>query len=103
MHRDNDINSISQRLALAVDFLKKNGYARYDTDIARKVGVKYSALCMAMKGTRTPSWEMLLNFCDHYPISFWWLRNGEGDMIGDGNRIVSLLQEIKELEKRLGL
>lgn len=95
------MNELSHRLSLAIDFLKRNGYARSDVEIARKLGIYSSALNMAKKGERAPTWGMLLDFCDNYPISFWWLRSGEGDMIGNGDRTIALLKKIEELEKRV--
>ena len=97
------MSDISIRFRQALEFVVAHGFARSESAIARKLGVTAPAISMAKSGEREPSWEMLLNFCDHYPINFWWLRSGEGDMIGNGDRVVSLLQEIKELEKRLGL
>ena len=95
------MNELSDRLHQAIEFVKKNGYAKSDSAIARKLGVTPSALNMAKKGERTPTWELLLNFCDYYPINFWWLRSGEGDMIGNGDRVIALLKKIEALESRL--
>ena len=95
------MNELSHRLSLAIDFLKRNGYASNDVEIAKKLGIFPSALNMVKKGERVPTWGMLLDFCDHYPISFWWLRSGEGDMIGNGDRIIALLKKIEELENRI--
>ena len=97
------MSDISNRFCQALEFVVSRGFARSESAIARKLGVTAPAISMAKSGEREPSWEMLLNFCDHYPINFWWLRSGEGDMIGNGDRVVSLLQQVKELEKRLGL
>jgi len=96
------MNELSARLRKAVDFLKKNGYARFDAEIARMLGVRYPALCMALNGSRTPTWELLLDFCDNYPINFWWLRTGEGYMIKD-ERELMLLRRIEELEREIAL
>lgn len=95
------MGGISNRLRQAIDFLERSGYAKNDREIAKKVGVTASALNMAKKGSRVPTWEMLLDFCDHYPINFWWLRSGEGDMIGNGDRHIALLQEIARLERKI--
>ena len=84
----------------AVVFLKKNGYAKTDSEIARKIGVLKSTFCMMLKGTRNPTWDLLLRFCDIYPISFQWLRTGEGPMI-KGEREAVLLRRIEELENEL--
>ena len=94
------MNEISKRLREAVDFLKRNGYARSDADVARKVGVLKSTMCMSLNGSRTPTWEMLLDLCDAYPISFRWLRAGEGSMVKE-DRETALLKRIEELEKEL--
>lgn len=94
------MNELSTRLAKAVVFLKKNGYAKSDAVIARKLGVTSSFLCMAIKGDRAPSWGFLLDFCDNYPINFWWLRTGEGGMI-KGDRELMLLKRIEELESKI--
>jgi len=95
------MNDLSSRFQCAIEFLKKNGYAKSDNAIARRLGVSASALNMAKKGSRNPTWELLLCFCDRYPINFWWLRNGEGDMIGDADRQIALLQKIAQLESRI--
>ena len=91
------MNELSERLRLAVEFVKRNGYAKNNTAIAKRVGVQKSALCMALNGTRVPTWEMLLDFCDAYPIDFRWLRAGAGDMIKE-DREAALLKRIAELE-----
>lgn len=95
------MNDISNRFQQALEFVVKNGYAVNDSAIARKLGVTASTVNMAKKGEREPTWDLLLRFCDHYPISFWWLRSGEGDMIGNGDRQVALLQKIAALERRI--
>ena len=56
-----------------------------------------STLTMVTNGTRVPTWELLLDFCDAYPINFRWLRTGEGDMIKE-DREAALLKRIAELE-----
>ena len=94
------MNELSQRLRQAVDFLKKNGYAKSDAEVAGKIGVLKSTFSMAAKGSRAPTWEMLLDFCDAYPIDFWWLRTGKGSMV-KGERELTLLKRIEELESML--
>lgn len=94
------MNEISQRLRRAVEFLRGSGYARTDSDVAERLGVTNSTLSMTTTGTRTPTWDLLLRFCDIYPISFQWLRTGEGPMI-KGEREAVLLRRIEELEKEL--
>ena len=94
------MNELSERLARALDFLKRNGYAKSDIEIAKKVGCTAPSLNMAKMGVRTPTWDLLLNLCDHYPINFWWLRSGEGSMIKDGHEL-ALLQKIEQLENRI--
>lgn len=94
------MDALSERLAAAVEFLKRNGYAKSGRDVAHRLGVTESTICMAMKGTRTPSWELLLNFCDAYPIDFAWMRTGEGAMI-KGERETDLLKRIEELERTI--
>lgn len=92
------MSELSQRFRQAVDFLKKNGYAKSDAEVAARIGVLKSTFSMSTKGTRPPTWDMLLDFCDAYPIDFWWLRTGKGSMI-KGEREVLLLKRIEELEK----
>lgn len=94
------MSTTSERLREAVDFLKKNGYAKSDSAIAGKVGVLKSTFSMSMKGTRPPTWDMLLDLCDMYPINFQWLRSGEGSMVKE-DREAALLKRIEELEKEL--
>ena len=91
------MNDISYRFTQAIEFVKKNGYEKSDAAIGRRIGFKSSAICMAKYGNRAPSWEMLLNFCDAYPISFEWLRTGDDSMI-KGERELRLLKKIEELE-----
>jgi len=92
------MNELSERLSLAVEFLKRNGYAGADADIARKIGVVSSTFCMVLNGTRVPGWGLLLDLCDNYPISFRWLRTGKGSMVKDDTEL-SLLRRIEELER----
>ena len=94
------MNEISHRFQQALDFVIDKGLAQSEAKIARELGVFPSALIMAKK--RTPSWDLLLRFCDLYPINFWWLRSGEGDMIGNGDRRqIALLQKIAQLEAKI--
>lgn len=92
--------AVCGRLREAVDFLKKNGYAGSDSGVAERVGVSKSTLCMAMNGTRMPTWGMLLDLCDVYPVNFWWLRSGRGAMVRE-DREAALLKRIEELEREL--
>ena len=94
------MNEISSRLSESIEFLIKNGSARSQREIARELGVTASTLNMAVKGSRIPSMELLLDFCDHYPINFWWLRTGKGKMIAV-DRERELLQRIAELEMEM--
>ena len=94
------MNELSQRLRKAVDFLKENGYAKSYLEIAQNSGIKPESLSMTKKGTRVPTWDLLLKICDYYPINFAWLRTGEGDMIKD-YRELALLRKIAELEGRI--
>ena len=93
------MGDISNRFQQALDFLINNGLAKSEAKIAQELGVLPSALNMAKK--RGPSWDLLLRFCDLYPINFWWLRSAEGDMIGNGDRLIALLQEIAKLEAKI--
>lgn len=94
------MNELSERLNLAVDFVTRNGYAKNRSDIARKVGILKSTLAMATNGTRVPTWELLLDFCDAYPIDFRWIRTGEGNMVKE-DREAALLKRIAELEAEI--
>lgn len=94
------MDGLSERLRKAVEFLKRNGYAKSSRDVARRLGVPDSTVSMAVNGTRRPSWELLLNFCDAYPIDFAWMRTGEGEMI-KGERETALLKRIEELERTI--
>ena len=94
------MNELSQRLRQAVEFLKGSGYVKSDSEVAAKIGVLKSTFSMAMKGTRVPTWDMLLDFCDAYPINFWWLRSGKGSMVKEENEL-RLLKRIEELEAKI--
>ena len=94
------MNEISNRFQQALDFVIDKGLAQSESEIARDLGLKPSGLNMAKK--RGPSWDLLLRFCDIYPINFWWLRSGEGDMIDNGDRRqIALLRKIAQLEKKI--
>ena len=95
------MNEISDRFQQALDFVIDNGLAQSEAAIARKLEVTASTVNMAKKGERVPTWDMLLRFCDLYPINFWWLRSGEGNMIGNGDRQIALLQKIAQLEAKI--
>ena len=95
------MSEISQRLATAIRYLKDSGLAKNDAEIARRLGVTTSTITMTKRGRREPTWEMLLKLCDIYPINFWWLRSGEGDMIGNGDRLIAQLKKIEVLEKKI--
>ena len=90
---------ISNRFQQALDFVIDKGLAQSESKIARELGLKPPGLNMAKK--RGPSWDLLLRFCDIYPINFWWLRSGEGNMIGNGDRQIALLQKIAQLEAKI--
>ena len=91
------MGALAERLVQAVEFLKRNGYAKTNADVARALGVTNSAMSMAVNGSREPTWEMLLDFCDVYPIDIRWFRTGAGSMVrGETERI--LLKRIEELE-----
>lgn len=91
------MNELSDRLRQAVEFVIRNGYASSRANIARRIGILNSTLTMVTNGTRVPTWELLLDFCDAYPIDFKWIRTGEGTMIKE-NRETVLLKRIAELE-----
>lgn len=94
------MSELSDRLRQAVDFLKKNGYVKSDSDVARRIGVLKSTFSMAVNGSRGPTWDLLLDFCDEFPIDFWWLRTGRGSMV-KGEREAMLLKRIEELGSML--
>lgn len=94
------MNALSERLGKAVDFLKRNGYAKSSRDVAKRLGVAESTFSMALNGARIPTWELLLDLCDAYPIDFAWIRTGEGAMI-KGERETALLKRIAELEREI--
>lgn len=94
------MNELSERLSLAVDFLKRNGYAGSNSEIARTIHVIDSTFSMVLNGTRTPNWDLLLDLCDNYPINFWWLRTGKGSMVKEYKE-AALLRRIEELEQEI--
>ena len=94
------MNELSERLRQAVAFLKKNGYAKSNREVASRLGVTESTVCMALKGTRPVTWDFVLAFCDAYPIDFTWVRTGAGTMIKE-EREIALLKRIEELEREI--
>lgn len=94
------MDALCERLRTAVEFLKRNGYASTNVDIAKTICVSESTFSMAVNGTRVPTWELLLDFCDAYPISFAWMRTGAGAMIKE-DREAALLKRIAELESTI--
>ena len=94
------MNELSERLSLAVDFLKRNGYAGNNAEIARTIHVIESTFSMVLNGTRKPNWDLLLDLCDNYPINFWWLRTGKGSIVKE-DRELHLLKRIADLEEEL--
>jgi len=94
------MSEVSDRLREAVAFLKKNGYAKSNREVASRLGVTESTVCMALKGTRPVTWDFVLAFCDEYPIDFTWVRTGAGTMIKE-DRELALLKRIEELEREI--
>jgi len=94
------MNELSERLKKAVDFLKRSGYVKSYADVARRVGVTSSTITMVLNGTRVPTWELILDFCDAYPVNIRWIRKGDGMMIRE-DREMALLKRIEELEKMI--
>ena len=94
------MNELSERLREAVDFLRKNGYAKNASAVARRIGVSKPTMSMAMNGSRVPTWDLLLDLCDAYPVNFRWLRTGEGDVVRDDTE-ARLLKRIRDLEEEI--
>lgn len=94
------MDEISERLREAVSFLKRNGCAKSNRDIANRLGITESTVCMVLKGTRPPTWDLILALCDAYPIEFTWVRTGAGKMIKE-ERELALLKRIEELEREV--
>ena len=96
-------SSISERLKQAIAYLKENDYFKDEKELCDILGCKRSALTMALnqKYNRNLSIQNQLTFCEKFPINFWWLRSGEGDMIGNGDRQIALLQKIAQLEAKI--
>ena len=94
------MNELCERLDKALDFILRNGYAKNYVEVARRLGVPYSTLSMTKTGKRVPTWGMLLDLCDIYPIDFRWLRTGKGSIVGEPREIF-LLKRIAELEEEL--
>ncbi len=91
------MNELSERFRLAVEFVKRNGYAKSNAEIAGRLGVTNSTMTMATNGTRVPTWDLLLDFCDAYPVDFRWIPTGGGAMVKE-DRETALLKRIAELE-----
>ncbi|MBR6305742.1 MAG: hypothetical protein IKR38_03045 [Bacteroidales bacterium] len=93
--------AVSARFQEAITYVKDNIGPQSESQIAKEMKIPITAFNMAKNNYRPPSWDILLKFCDHYPINFWWLRGGEGDMIGNGDRQIALLQKIAQLEAKI--
>ena len=96
------MNDLSRRLQKALFTLQKKGMAKSDCEVARKIGVSYAALNMAKMGVRVPTWGMLLDLCDQYPINFGWLRTGAGSLMKE-DREAALQRKIERYEKKIEL
>lgn len=94
------MNELSERLRKAADFLKRSGYAKNDSEMADKTGILKSTFSLCANGMRVPTLELLLDFCDAYPIDFQWMRTGKGRMV-KVDREAALLKRIEELEAEL--
>lgn len=92
------MSDVSDRLAQAVDYIKRNGSEKSDSAIARKIGITYSAFCMAKKGYREPTAELLLKICDNYDISVRWLRTGKGSMMEPETVDCSIVERLSRIE-----
>jgi len=92
---------MSRRLRLAVEFLTRNKIAKNQTEIAEKMGVKRSTLSMAMSGYRKIPLEVIMDFCEAYPMfDIRWLLVNQGVMIYDGT-MERMLARISRLEQEL--
>lgn len=85
------------RFRRAVDFVVGNGLARNYGDVAERLGVTNSTISMAVTGARVPTWDLVLDFCDAYPVDLRWIRTGEGSLV-KVDRETALLKRIEELE-----
>jgi len=94
------MNELSERFNKAAVFLKKSRYVKSYSEIAGRIGYKKSIISECMSGRKTPTWGMLLDFCDAFPIDFQWIRTGAGDMV-KSDREMALLKRIAELERML--
>lgn len=94
------MNELSERFKQAAEFLKKSRYVKSYSEIAKRLGMAKSTISECMNGSKPPTWGMLLDFCDAYPIDFQWIRTGAGDMV-KGDREAALLKRIAELERML--
>ena len=94
------MDALNERFLQAVLFVKRNGYARSNLEMSERMGVKPSAISMAVRGSRLPSLELMARLCDAYPVDYWWLLRGEGGMVR-GEREHALLKRIGELEAEI--
>ena len=94
------MNELSDRFRQAVDFLKKIGYTKNGVSVAERIGYPSASIYMCMKGTRVPTWDLLLAFSDAFPIDFDWLRTGKGCMVRL-EIVPFLVNRIEELEAEI--
>ena len=95
----------SARFKRAIQYILDNRLAKSDTEIAKTIGTTRSTISMACNGYRQPTAEQMARLCDHYPISFDWLRKNEGTIVPMDtayllNRIESLEREIERLRNK---
>ena len=94
------MDDISARLRSAVEFLVGNGVEKNTSKMCARMGFSPSAFSNYVTGRRTPSVDVLVTFCNHYPIRLEWLCSGAGGMIKD-DRVPALLKKIEDLENRI--
>jgi hypothetical protein len=88
----------NERLALAIEELKKRGLVHKQQDVADKMGVNKSNLSKALKGEVSGGFLRRFNSCFGGIFSDEWLASGSGSMLvpsisqsvnGDGNTSVA--------------
>ena len=66
------------------------------TEMAQKIGMKFSSYCAIERGTRTLTPKHIILICDKTDINREWIENGTGEMLS-GDRYQALYDMILKL------
>jgi len=85
--------SINQRLALAIIFLKNEGFIYNETDFCQKTGIGRSFLSDMKSSGKSISEKTVIKITTTFPmISYKWLLTGEGTMVRTIERFYKYLE-----------